>query len=73
MKKEVKGLRKQRGQKREDEAKKALAALPCKRTAQRKGKIQTKGMDKKPGNRDESCKIIPLNSTIPSAGVEQQP
>ena len=54
-----------------DKSEKAKAA-PCKRTAQRKGKIQTKGMDKKPGNRDEPCKIIPLNPAVPSVDVEQQ-
>ena len=55
-----------RSKKKKDQGEKAKAAS-CKRAA------QIKGMDKKRKNSDEPCKIIPLNSTIPSAGVEQQP
>ncbi len=55
-----------RSKKKKNKAEKAKTAS-CKRAA------QIKGMDKKRKNSDEPCKIIPLNSTIPSAGVEQQP
>ena len=55
-----------RSKKKKDQGAKA-------KTASRKQTAQIKGMDKKRKNREEPCKIIPLNSMLPSAGVEQQP